>query len=58
VKTGKLYEVWELTAKEMCARVKADPSLRDRLEQSPFSTRADAEKHADGLNTQSSSRKR
>lgn len=36
VKTGKSYEVWEMTAKEMYARVKADPRLRDRLEQSPF----------------------
>ena len=53
VKVGRSYDVWKMTPKEMYARVKADPGVQDRLEQSPFSNRADAEKRANELNSDS-----
>jgi len=53
VKVGRSYDVWKMTPKEMYARVKADPDLQARLEQSPFSNRANAEKRANDLNSDS-----
>ena len=52
VKVGRSYDVWKMMPKEMYARVKADPGLQDRLEQSPLN-RADAEKRANELNSES-----
>jgi hypothetical protein len=50
VKVGDSYVVWEITAKEMYARVNADPTLGARLERAPFASRAEAEKRRDELN--------
>ena len=56
VKVGRLYTIWEMTAKQMYARLNADPALIDRLDQAPFKTRTEAEKRRDELNAGSRAR--
>ena len=51
VRVDKTWAIWEMTCEAMAARAREDNTLEDRLDLRPFSTRADAEKRLDKLNT-------
>jgi len=50
VRVDGMYVVWEMTPKQMYARVNAESGLLDCLDQSPFATRAEAEQRRNTLN--------
>ena len=45
-----MYIVWELTPKQVYARVQGEPALLQCLDESPFETRVEAEQRRDALN--------
>lgn len=51
VRVGGLHVVWQMTPKQMYARVNAEPGLLDCLHQHPFATQAEAVERRDTLNT-------